>query len=225
MQLLAIQPHPTQLAELQAKFPDHTVRPFATTVAAEDFLTAPETVVFDFGLTDHPATAAQYAGATVPVFVEASRTQLAALSLPAIVSFFGFCGLPTLLNRPLLELSIPAGAPAATAETLAATCAQLGTDYRVVADRVGLATPRVLAMLVNEACFTLQEQTASATDIDRGLQQGTNYPRGPLAWGDALGPARVVALLDAVWADTHDPRYRVCPLLRTRAQLGQPLSE
>ena len=134
---------------------------------------------------------------------------------------YGFCGLPTLLNRTLLEVSMVLGGNEAP---LRAVCEQLGTDYRLVADRVGLATPRVLAMLVNEACYTLQEGTATATDIDRAMQLGTNYPRGPLAWGDALGAARVVAVLDALWADTHDGRYRVCPLLRTRAALGESLA-
>ncbi len=134
---------------------------------------------------------------------------------------YGFCGLPTLLNRTLLEVSMVSGGDEAPLRTV---CEQLRTDYRLVADRVGLATPRVLAMLVNEACYTLQEGTATAADIDRAMQLGTNYPRGPLAWGDALGAARVVAVLDALWADAHDGRYRVCPLLRTRAALGESLA-
>ena len=134
---------------------------------------------------------------------------------------YGFCGLPTLLGRVLLEVSLVLGGDEAP---LRAVCEQLGTDYRIVADRVGLATPRVLAMLVNEACYTLQEGTAEAADIDRAMQLGTNYPRGPLAWGDALGAHRVLAVLDAMWADTHDGRYRACPLLRTRAVLGEGLA-
>lgn len=178
-------------------------------------------VVFDFaGLAaqfDFPAATA--------LFVEASTQALAGTFFGAggdrQTPVYGFCGLPTLLGRPLLEVSAVDGADEAPLQRV---CQQLGTDYRVVKDRVGLATPRVLAMLVNEACYTLQEGTASAPDIDRAMQLGTNYPKGPLTWGDALGPARVVAVLDAVWADTHDPRYRVCPLLRTRALLGEALA-
>ncbi len=134
---------------------------------------------------------------------------------------YGFCGLPTLLNRTLLEVSMVFGGDP---EPLREVCKKLGTEYRLVADRVGLATPRVLAMLVNEACYTLQEGTAEAADIDNAMRLGVNYPRGPLAWGDAIGAARVLAVLDAMWADTHDPRYRACPLLRTRAGLGEGLA-
>lgn len=159
------------------------------------------------------------------LFVEATTQALAGTYFGAggdrSTPTYGFCGLPTLLNRSLLEVSMVAGGDEAP---LRAVCEQLGTPYRVVQDRVGLVTPRVLAMLVNEACFTLQEGTAAAPDIDRAMQLGTNYPKGPLAWGDELGAARVVAVLDAMWQDTHDPRYRVCPLLRTRAQLGEPLA-
>lgn len=159
------------------------------------------------------------------LFVEATTQALAGAFFgpggARATPVYGFCGLPTLLNRALLEVSMVAGGDEAP---LRAVCAQLGTDYRVVADRVGLATPRVLAMLINEACYTLQEGTAEAADIDRAMQLGTNYPRGPLAWGDALGPARVLAVLDALWADTHDGRYRACPLLRTRATLGEGLA-
>ena len=161
----------------------------------------------------------------VVLFVEATTQALAGTHFgpggDRTTAVYGFCGLPTLLNRPLLEVSVVDGGDEAP---LREVCEKLGTAYRVVADRVGLVTPRVLAMLVNEACYTLQEGTASAPDIDRAMQLGTNYPRGPLAWGDALGPARVVAVLDATYENTHDGRYRACPLLRTRALLGEALS-
>lgn len=188
-------------------------RAFAELLAAAD-------VIFTWGATELPAVPPG-----TPVFAEASTKALVGTYFGAggdrATPTYGFCGLPTLLSRSLLEVSVVMGGD----ETkLRETCGKLGTDYRVVADRVGLATPRVLAMLVNEACFTLQEGTAAAADIDRAMQLGTNYPRGPLAWGDAIGPARVLAVLDAMWHDTHDARYRACPLLRTRATLGEGLA-
>jgi len=134
---------------------------------------------------------------------------------------FGFCGLPTLLNRPLLEVSLY---HEADREKLAATCAVLGTDYRVVADRVGLVTPRVICMIINEACFTVQEGTATMQDVDLGMKLGTNYPRGPFAWANAIGVARVYAVLEAMWDDTHDERYKVCPLLKRQALRGEPFN-
>ena len=134
---------------------------------------------------------------------------------------FGFCGLPTLLNRPLLEVSLFHEADRAK---LAETCAALGTDYRVVADRVGLVTPRVICQIINEACFTVQEGTATMQDVDLGMRLGTSYPRGPFAWANAIGVARVYAVLDALWHDTHDERYKVCPLLKRQALRGEPFA-
>ncbi len=134
---------------------------------------------------------------------------------------FGFCGLPTLLNRRLLEVSLYHEADRAK---LAEACAALGTDYRVVADRVGLVTPRVICQIINEACFTVQEGTATMQDVDLGMKLGTNYPRGPFAWANAIGVARVYAVLEALWHDTHDERYKVCPLLKRQALRGEPFA-
>ena len=135
--------------------------------------------------------------------------------------FFGFCGLPTLLNRSLLEVSLY---HEADREKLAETCAALGTDYRVVADRVGLVTPRVICQIINEACFTVQEGTATMQDVDLGMKLGTSYPRGPFAWANAIGVDRVYAVLKAMWHDTHDERYKVCPLLKRQALRGEPFA-
>ena len=135
--------------------------------------------------------------------------------------FINFCGLPTLLNRRLLEVSLYHEADRAK---LAETCAALGTDYRVVADRVGLVTPRVICQIINEACFTVQEGTATMADVDLGMKLGTNYPHGPFAWANAIGVERVYAVLEALWQDTHDERYKVCPLLKRQALRGEPFA-
>jgi 3-hydroxybutyryl-CoA dehydrogenase len=151
-----------------------------------------------------------------PYFVEASSSAVflnAVTSLGKLYSsVFGFCGLPTLLNRPLLEVSISKPEDAAQ---LAEICAALGTDYRVVQDRVGLVTPRVVCMIINEACYTLQEGTASIRDIDKSMKLGTSYPRGPFEWANLIGVSRVYEVLEAMWQDTHEERYKVCPLLKT----------
>ena len=52
---------------------------------------------------------------------------------------------------------------------------------------------------------------------------GLGYPRGPLAWGDAIGPARLLRSLESLQAVTGDPRYRPSLWLRRRAQLGLSL--
>jgi 3-hydroxybutyryl-CoA dehydrogenase len=99
----------------------------------------------------------------------------------------------------------------------------LGTAVSVIDDTPGLVVARTVAMLANEACEALLHRVAAPADIDRAMLRGLNHPRGPLAWGDALGPARVLGLLDAVHATTGDPRYRASVLLRRRVAAGLPL--
>lgn len=161
-----------------------------------------------------------------PMFIESSCTALITSVGPIDAAApagprFGFCGLPTLLDRPLLEISLSSEADRAP---LAAICASLGTDYRVVGDRVGLVTPRVICMIINEACYTVQEGTATLADVDLSMKLGTNYPCGPFAWANAIGVPRVYAVLEALWNDTHDERYKICPLLKRQALLGLPFA-
>ena len=185
-------------------------------------------LVADVAFCFHPLTsqvASFFENDKLPIFEEVIH-----LSLIEMMSYeagytaglrFGFCGLPTLLNRPLLEVSLY---DEADREQLAEACAALGTDYRVVADRVGLVTPRVICQIINEACFTVQEGTATMADVDLGMKLGTNYPHGPFSWANAIGVERVYAVLEALWQDTHDERYKVCPLLKRQALRGEPFA-
>jgi 3-hydroxybutyryl-CoA dehydrogenase len=96
----------------------------------------------------------------------------------------------------------------------------LGLQTEEIQDVVGFVTPRIVAMLVNEAAFTVMEETASIRDIDLAMKLGTNYPLGPLQWADEIGVDVVVAILDALYADYHQERYRVCRLLRQYVSLN-----
>ena len=80
---------------------------------------------------------------------------------------------------------------------------------------------RVVAMLINEAADALALRVASAPDLELAMTTGVNYPQGLLAWADALGPAQVLATLDALYDYYHEDRYRASPLLRRLAQAGQ----
>jgi hypothetical protein len=99
--------------------------------------------------------------------------------------------------------------------------APLLEGFYEVPDQLGLVFPRILAMLVNEACFALLEGVASEADIDRALSLGANYPQGPLAWGRQVGYGRILALLDALRHELGEERYRAAPLLRRRAETFQ----
>ncbi|MGH2429624.1 MAG: 3-hydroxyacyl-CoA dehydrogenase NAD-binding domain-containing protein [Candidatus Limnocylindria bacterium] len=73
---------------------------------------------------------------------------------------------------------------------------------------------RILATVVNEAASAVAEGVADAAAIDTAMRLGTNWPDGPLAWGERIGLGRVAYTLDSLHATVPDGRYRVTPLLR-----------
>ena len=116
--------------------------------------------------------------------------------------------------------------PVTTAEWRDRALGLLGADgvpVDPIRDSAGLIAQRVVAHIVNIACEIAQYGIAAPADIDRAVTLGLGYPRGPLAWGDALGPRQVLAVLENLLATTGDPRYRPSPWLRRRAQLDVSL--
>ena len=87
-----------------------------------------------------------------------------------------------------------------------------------VEDNPGLILPRIVCMLVNEAAFAVMEGVADQETIDLAMRLGVNYPHGPLAWGETLGYDRVLAVLDHLYNEYHEARYRACALLRRWAR-------
>jgi 3-hydroxybutyryl-CoA dehydrogenase len=71
---------------------------------------------------------------------------------------------------------------------------------------------------VRDAADIAPRGIASTADIDAAVTLGLGYPLGPLAWGDAIGAARVLEILHALHATTGEPRYRASPWLRRHAQ-------
>lgn len=98
-----------------------------------------------------------------------------------------------------------------------------GVPVSVIHDSPGFVCQRVLAQIVNIASDIAQQRIASPEDIDSAVALGLGYPSGPLAWGDALGAARILAILEALLAFYGDPRYRASPWLKRRALLGVSL--
>ncbi|MCA9959296.1 MAG: 3-hydroxybutyryl-CoA dehydrogenase, partial [Anaerolineales bacterium] len=69
---------------------------------------------------------------------------------------------------------------------------------------------------------------ATAADIDKAMQLGTNYPHGPLAWGDQIGLDTVLGVMTGLFAEWGEDRYRPSPLLRRlviAGKLGQKSGE
>jgi 3-hydroxybutyryl-CoA dehydrogenase len=172
-------------------------------------------VIFDFKIVEDPNQIRSYDGFMSTVFVD--TTKICLMEIAAIIrhqihfTLFGFCGLSTFVNRTTLEVSLY---KEQHGEKLQQVCEQLNTSYAVVADRVGLVTPRVICMIINEAYYTVQEGTATREDIDLAMKLGTNYPFGPFEWANRIGLVNVFELLQAVYEDTKDERYKICPLLK-----------
>jgi 3-hydroxybutyryl-CoA dehydrogenase len=83
-------------------------------------------------------------------------------------------------------------------------------------DVPGMAVMRTVAMLANEAADAVNQGVCSARAVDVAMQKGVNYPRGPLAWADAVGLRHVAAVLHNLAATYGEDRYRVSPLLRRK---------
>jgi 3-hydroxybutyryl-CoA dehydrogenase len=106
------------------------------------------------------------------------------------------------------------GCPAAALDEAVGLLQAAGLTVYVIDDAPGLVVTRTVAMLVNGAIDARHKGVASAADIDTAMRLGTNYPLGPLAWGQSWGPAAILAVLDALHAWYGEDRYRASALLR-----------
>jgi 3-hydroxybutyryl-CoA dehydrogenase len=86
--------------------------------------------------------------------------------------------------------------------------------------RSGEIITRILSMIINEAAYAVGESVASVRDIDIAMRLGTNYPKGPLKWGDEIGLDLIQAILKSLMSSISDPRYRSAPLLWQMVRSG-----
>jgi 3-hydroxybutyryl-CoA dehydrogenase len=96
--------------------------------------------------------------------------------------------------------------------------AKLGKSATWVKESPAMVLPRIVCQLVNEAAFAELEGVADGATIDLAMRLGVNYPRGPLEWGEHIGYDKVLAVLDHLYAEYHEERYRACVLLRRWAR-------
>jgi 3-hydroxybutyryl-CoA dehydrogenase len=175
----------------------------------------PAELVVDAGLEPDPTPPG---GA--PLVVLCAGRSLAARGEPAAA---GFHLLPPLGDPPLVELTRVPTTPGFVAEAAEGLFRGLGFVCEWVEDAPGLVLGRIAAQLVNEAAFAIGEGVGSADDVDAGLELGLSHPRGPVAWSEAIGLPHVLAILDGLWAERREERYRPAPLLRRQALLGRSL--
>jgi 3-hydroxybutyryl-CoA dehydrogenase len=98
-----------------------------------------------------------------------------------------------------------------------------GVPVVVAHDSPGFIAQRIVSMIVNIGCSVAQNGTATPADIDKAVTLGLNYPLGPLAFGDRLGPSQVFKVLTNMQRVQGDQRYRPTLWLSRRARLGVSL--
>jgi 3-hydroxybutyryl-CoA dehydrogenase len=141
-----------------------------------------------------------------------------ALAEPTAV---GFHCLPPFRQCKLAELTRTPSTSLLAIERAEEFFASVGCHCEHVGDAPGLVLGRVVAQLINEAAFLIGEGNGSPEDVDAGMRLGVNHPRGPVEWSAMIGLEHIVSILDALHREHGEPRYRVAPLLRRRAALGE----
>lgn len=149
-----------------------------------------------------------------------SATEAAALiRVPQRV--VGFSVIPPLGEKVMVELAAGLNTTNDSMARAIRFWDGLDCSNEVVADGTGLVRARILCCLVNEACSALQEGVASAGDIDLAMRLGTNYPRGPLEWADYLGLDTVLGVMEGLYREWGEDRYRPNPLLKRYVLAGK----
>ena len=96
----------------------------------------------------------------------------------------------------------------------------IGKEPVEVAEAPGFVVNRILIPMINEASFILQEGIASVEDIDTAMKFGANHPMGPLALGDLIGLDVCLAIMDVLYNETGDTKYRASSTLRKYVRAG-----
>ena len=96
----------------------------------------------------------------------------------------------------------------------------IGKEPVEVEEAPGFVVNRILIPMINEASFILQEGIASVEDIDTAMKYGANHPMGPLALGDLIGLDVCLAIMDVLYKETGDTKYRSSSILRKYVRAG-----
>ncbi len=112
---------------------------------------------------------------------------------------------PTMLKRSVAEVACISGRERQVQQIFE----QLRWDVQLVPDVPGMITPRVVSMIINEACFALGEGVSTQKEIDMAMQLGTNYPYGPFDWLQKIGRERILVLLRHLRGTSA--RYEIAP--------------
>ena len=121
----------------------------------------------------------------------------------------------------LVEVIAGGNTPAELVDYIKNLSTEIGKTPVVVNEAPGFVVNKILIPYCNEGVCVLQEGVASAEDIDIAMQLGCNHPMGPLTLGDFIGLDTCLAIMDTIYEETHDSKYRASLLLRKMVRAGK----
>ncbi len=173
-------------------------------------------MVIDLQLEDHPSRLDRY-GRSEELLIVGAAVKKSLLGMCLMHrhlrqdKLLGMNALPGFLDRELWEISY---LEKSSREIIGELSAFWNQPCEPIQDRVGMVSPRVLFLIINEAFLVEQEGTATREDIDTAMKLGTNYPFGPFEWAEKIGHRDIVETLEALHADSGDARFVPVPSLQ-----------
>ena len=108
-----------------------------------------------------------------------------------------------------------------TFDVVFALSEQVGKQPVKVEEAPGFVVNRLLIPMINEGINLVENHIASVEDVDKAMKLGANHPMGPLELGDFIGLDVCLAIMDVLYDETNDPRYRASLLLRKMVRGGR----
>ena len=120
----------------------------------------------------------------------------------------------------LIEVIAGVNTPQETVDCIKKISEEIGKTPVQVNEAAGFVVNRILIPLINEAAFIKMEGVSDVAGIDTAMKLGANHPMGPLELGDFIGLDICLAIMDVLYTETGDSKYRACPLLRKMVRGG-----